>query len=177
MAKAGGASLLTIPDMAGRLCLCACPGTWRGPADAVTVGEDLAAIVSTGASRLITLVEAKELPLAPADWRRAVEAAGLLWTHLPIPDFGVPDEDFEIAWIAADLGRHLRAGETVAIHCRAGLGRTGTIAARLLIELSGLDADAAIERVRRDHAAEAVETSAQVAHLHEIAALRSPAGR
>lgn len=160
--------------MAGRLHLSPCPGHWDGPASAAAVRRDLAAIAAADASRLVTLVEARELPLAIDQWRRAVAAAGLAWVHLPIPDFGVPDADFERGWVAADLGARLRAGDTVAIHCRAGLGRTGTVAARLLVECAGLDADAAIARIRRDHASGAVETPAQVAHLREIAARRSP---
>lgn len=174
MAKARGASLVTIPGMTGRLCLSACPGTWTGPADAATVARDLAAIAATGARLLVTLVEAHELPLPLADWRDAVRAAGLEPLHLPIPDWGVPEAAFETAWSEARLAERLAAGETLALHCRAGLGRTGTVAARLLIEAAGMDAAAAIARVRRNHAAEAVETDGQVAHLHAVAARNTP---
>jgi protein-tyrosine phosphatase len=163
------ASLLPIPGTAGRLHLSACPGTWEGEADRAAVRRDLARIAASGASLLVTLVEAQELPLALPDWRAEAEAAGLAVLHLPIPDYGVPDAGFETGWAAAGLGARLAAGETVALHCRAGLGRTGTIAARLLIECSGLDAEAAVAMVRRLHAAEAVETAAQFDHLHGLA--------
>lgn len=174
MAKARGASLVTIPGMTGRLCLSACPGTWTGPADAATVSRDLAAITATGASLLVTLVEAHELPLPLADWRAAVRAVGLEALHLPIPDWGVPDAAFETAWSEARLAERLAAGETLALHCRAGLGRTGTVAARLLIETVGMDPATAVAHIRRDHAAEAVETDGQVAHLHAVAARNTP---
>ncbi len=42
----------------------------------------------------------------------------------------------------------LLSGEDVLLHCRAGLGRTGTIAARLLVEF-GHDPESAIAAVRR----------------------------
>jgi protein-tyrosine phosphatase len=170
MANRRRASLLSIPGVAGRLHLSACPGTWEGAADRDAVRRDLASIAATGANLLVTLVEATELPLSLADWRAEAAAAGLALLHLPIPDFGVPDAAFEAAWREADLTGRLVRGETVALHCRAGLGRTGTIAARLVVESAGLDADAAIARVRRDHAAEAVETAAQVDYLRTLSA-------
>lgn len=167
------ASLVPVPDTAGRLHLSACPGTREGEADRTAVRRDLERIAASGARRLVTLVEAKELPLALPDWRAEVAAAGLALLHLPIADYGVPDAAFEAGWAAAGLAARLEAGETVALHCRAGLGRTGTIAARLLIECSGLDAEAAVAMVRRLHAAEAVETAAQIDHLRDIAARRA----
>lgn len=170
MANDRRASLMPVPGTPGTLHLSACPGTWEGPADRAAVRRDLARIAARGAGLLVTLVEAGELPLPIADWRAEVAAAGLAFLHLPIPDYGVPDEAFEAGWRAADVTGLLARGDTIALHCRAGLGRTGTIAARLLIELSGLDAESAVARVRRDHAAEAVETAAQVHHLRVIAA-------
>jgi protein-tyrosine phosphatase len=162
------ASLLTVPGTTGRLHLSACPGTWEGEADLAAVRRDLARIAASRARLLVTLVEAHELPLPLADWRAEVAAAGLDLVHLPIPDYGVPDAPFEAGWAAAGLGARLARGETLALHCRAGLGRTGTVAARLLVEVAGLDADAAVARIRRDHAAEAVETAPQLDHLRRL---------
>lgn len=173
MANHRRASLLPIPGIGGRLHLSACPGRRQGSADLATLRRDLAEIAGCGAGLLVTLVEAGELPLPLADWVAEVAAAGLEPLHLPIPDYGVPDAAFEAAWAAARLGERIERGETVALHCRAGLGRTGTIAARLLIETIGLGAEEAVALVRREHAAEAVETAAQLDHLRAVAAARS----
>jgi ADP-ribosyl-[dinitrogen reductase] hydrolase len=64
----------------------------------------------------------------------------MLWFHLPIVDVSTPDEHFEQAWDVAgeELRSILRGGSNVLVHCRGGLGRAGTIAARLLVEL-GMD--------------------------------------
>ena len=42
----------------------------------------------------------------------------------------------------------LRGGESVLLHCAAGIGRTGTAAACVLKQL-GLDNDSALARVRQ----------------------------
>ncbi len=47
-------------------------------------------------------------------------------------------------WFGSTL---LRKGRDVLVHCKGGLGRAGTIAARLLIEL-GMEPATAIDRVR-----------------------------
>ena len=52
----------------------------------------------------------------------------------------------------------------MVIQCRGGLGRAGTIAARLLVEL-GMRPDAAVRRVRDARGPGAVETPAQEAHV------------
>ncbi len=72
------------------------------------------------------------------------------WVHLPIRDVSVPDAKFEAKWATAglELRTCLRRGGSILIHCRGGLGRTGAIAARLLVEL-GMDPQGAIDAVRR----------------------------
>src|SRR5690349_21654664 len=71
------------------------------------------------------------------------------WFHLPIVDGSIPDEQFEKAWETA--GERLqsipRNPGDVLLHCRGGLGRTGTIAARLLVE-QGMEPIQAIASVR-----------------------------
>jgi ADP-ribosyl-[dinitrogen reductase] hydrolase len=63
------------------------------------------------------------------------------WLHLPIADVSVPGPDFEARWVEVGEGlrARLRDGFDVLVHCKGGLGRAGTIAARLLIELGGTE--------------------------------------
>ena len=73
----------------------------------------------------------------------------MLWFHLPIVDVSIPDERFEQEWDVAgeELRTMLRRRLDVLVHCRGGLGRAGTIAARLLIEL-GVEPTKRIENVK-----------------------------
>ena len=66
----------------------------------------------------------------------------------------------------------LRLGFDVLVHCRGGLGRAGTVAARLLVEL-GTSPDEAIRRVRDARSSYAVETAAQQAHVAQCS-VRAP---
>jgi protein-tyrosine phosphatase len=84
----------------------------------------------------------------PAATPRSV--VGLQWVHLPIPDVCPPDHRFEAEWAVAgpELRRIIRRGGSVLVHCRGGLGRAGTVAARLLVEL-GMEPAEAIAAVRQ----------------------------
>jgi ADP-ribosyl-[dinitrogen reductase] hydrolase len=83
------------------------------------------------------------------------------WLHLPIRDVDVPSASFEESWVThgAHIRRSSRDGFDVLVHCRAGLGRAGMIAARLLAEL-GMPPDDAILTVRSVRK-RAIETIAQ----------------
>jgi protein-tyrosine phosphatase len=150
----------------GRIGFTPCPGR-RAPVEpGRRLREDIAAIRAWGAGLVLTLVEATELEqLGLPDLGDRVRAAGMAWLHLPIVDFGVPDAAFEAAWASAGavLRGRLREGRDIALHCRGGLGRSGTIAARLLVEL-GAEPEAAIAAVRVARPG-AIETPAQEAHV------------
>ena len=115
---------------------------------------------------VVTLIEDYEFQLLRVETLgQDVTALGIDWLHLPIPDVSVPDHRFENAWVLAGEALHTRldAGERILIHCRGGLGRTGLVAGRMLVE-RGMNAREAIARVRaaRPHA---IETSAQEQHV------------
>jgi protein-tyrosine phosphatase len=164
-------SVIGVPGYPGKVLLCACPGRWGtasrdGFDDAVA--QDLARLAAAGANGLVSLVEADELPGGRDGYAAAVAAAGLCWAHLPIRDFGTPDADFSRGWRELALLERLSRAESWVVHCRAGLGRTGLVASRLLIEAGAAPA-AAIARIRREHAAGAVETRAQSDYLFNLA--------
>ena len=67
-----------------------------------------------------------------------------------IEDMGVPEEAEREAYedLILNIVDRLRGGETVIVHCRGGLGRTGTVAACVLVALGNHSADEAIAVVR-----------------------------
>jgi ADP-ribosyl-[dinitrogen reductase] hydrolase len=146
--------VVPVPSTGGAVGFSICPGMkvpgmsgmWTRDLDA-----DLETVTRWGAVAVVTLLETDEMRrLAVTGLCDAVERRGLEWHHLPIPDKRAPGDDFETSWVAAGarLRAHVAAGRKVFVHCRGGLGRSGTVVARLLIEL-GEEPRIALERVRR----------------------------
>lgn len=137
--------VLTIPQRPGRLIFTPCPGT----RDA-SLNEALASLKAAGAQAIITLMPNAELTSnSAADLPAICAEHGLVWLHLPVADEHAPLADFDAAW-----DRHhdetlalLDADAALAIHCKGGSGRTGLIAARILIEL-GFDHETAVQQVQ-----------------------------
>lgn len=148
----------------GAIGMSPCPG---GPAwDAGALARDMEALRAMNVAVLVSLITAREnVPRAPREIGDAAARAGLEWHWLPIPDMHRPDRDFEERWATAGraLRARLRRGERVLVHCRGGRGRSGTVAARLLVEL-GVDAERAIAQVRAVNP-DAIETAAQERHV------------
>ena len=73
------------------------------------------------------------------------------YVRFPIVDGSVPDESSNLIWknqLSPILINELKNGRKLFIHCRGGLGRTGLIAAKLLVEL-GLEPEQAISITRQ----------------------------
>ncbi|PWG03536.1 hypothetical protein DF286_12115 [Sphingosinicella humi] len=173
------ADLRVAPDM-GRIGITFCPGKCQSNALTGVWKRDLAldldAIADWGAAAVVTLIEDHELEaLNVPGIGKAVADRHMLWFHLPILDVAIPDRAFEARWLEAGktLRSMIRNGFDVLIHCKGGLGRAGTIAARLLVEL-GWRPDEAVAGVRHVRPG-AIETIAQEDHVHACHAVSEDA--
>lgn len=155
---------------AGHIGITFCPGK-KQPNAATGAWDrdiklDIAAIADWNASAVVTLVEDHELKaLGVPDLGDMVRAHHMDWFHLPIPDVSVPPSSFEAQWVAVGEGlrARLRDGFNILVHCKGGLGRAGTIASRLMIELGVAPKDAAA-RVRSARPG-AIETLGQLDYV------------
>lgn len=121
-------------------------GMWDRDLDA-----DLDVIARWGAAAVVSLIEDEEMRrLSVTALPEAARRRDLEWYHLPIPDRQAPGVLFEDRWREAGplLRAHLVTRRKVFVHCRGGLGRSGTVVARLLIDLGETPATA-LARVRR----------------------------
>jgi ADP-ribosyl-[dinitrogen reductase] hydrolase len=154
----------------GSIGLTLCPGKWQPYAASGAWARDLVtdvrAIRAWGAQAVVTLIEEEEADeLRVSRLGDEVRRQHMAWFHLPIRDVSVPGLDFERAWvtIGAGLRAILRDGFNVLVHCKGGLGRAGTIAARLMIEL-GVEPERAIGEIRNARPG-AIETTGQEAYV------------
>ena len=87
------------------------------------------------------------------------------WLNLPIPDQQAPDNAWTEHWetIRTDIKNGLDRGEKFLIHCKGGFGRTGTIAAMILMD-HGYGWQEAITECRKSREL-AVETRVQEEYL------------
>jgi protein-tyrosine phosphatase/nicotinamidase-related amidase len=146
---------------AGQLGLTLCPGRRDRGRD---LQRDLDDLVAAGVSTVVTLVTHTELEWAGVPTLgSAVQARGLRWRHAPIPDQGVPTVAEAQALVQA-VRAELRAGRRVLLHCMGGLGRTGLVAACVLVA-EGVAPQAAIAAVRTVRGPRAVESAAQLAFV------------
>jgi atypical dual specificity phosphatase len=93
------------------------------------------------------------------DW---VEQANLLVFHEPLEDMEAPTQD-QLDRIVSAIARATDRNMGVAVHCGAGLGRTGTVLAAYLVA-KGQSAANAIAKVRRLRPG-SIETDDQVAAI------------
>lgn len=99
--------------------------------------------------RWVCLLEAAELQqLEIPDLLTKVEDRGIRPAHLPIPDEGLPESMEAFSAVVGEVVKAVSVGETVLIHCKGGRGRTGLLAAAVLVQL-GYPPDAAISLVRQ----------------------------
>jgi atypical dual specificity phosphatase len=121
--------------------------------------EDFAWLREHGIEVLLSLTEDRPR----RDW---IEDAGLLVYHEPLEDMEPPTQDQLDRCVSAIL----RANERkmgVAVHCGAGLGRTGVVLAAYFVA-KGLSAGNAVARIRRLRPG-SIETDEQAATVELFA--------
>lgn len=99
--------------------------------------------MATGVRHFFDLTQDGELP----DYRELLPAQ-VAYHSFPIPDHSLPETTEVMRAILDALAARTQAGEAVYVHCRAGIGRTGTVVGCFLRE-RGASGDAALEELNR----------------------------
>lgn len=120
---------------------------------------DLEALARVGVTRLVCLEERETVPI------EALTRHGLAHAFFPIDDMHAPPLDAAAAW-CGQVGALMEGGEVLAVHCRAGLGRTGTMLTAWTI-YAGRTAHDALERARGINP-RWVQSDEQISFLHEF---------
>jgi protein-tyrosine phosphatase len=111
---------------------------------------------------LLTPEEEEDLNLTLES--RTAEEAGLKFLSLPIPDRQVPPSPSQVAPVLDELDADLASGKNAVIHCRQGVGRSGLIAACLLVT-RGENPGSAVVELERARGTTVPETAEQRAWI------------
>ena len=147
-------------DSIGKGCLAimAHPAT-ANPARAISE------IAALGFHQVVSLLEPAEADaLGLAQEAELVTAQSMEFISYAIPDMGLPTRGDDFARLAQNLFTRIDAGTNTLIHCRGGIGRSGLLAAAVLL-LAGKDVEAAFALVSLMRGRRVPETEQQGAWL------------
>ena len=144
-------------------------GLMARPRGGESLAEEVQAWQAASIGKVVSLLEASEVrelelkaePLLCAE-------AGIEFRHFPIQDRGVPQSAREIHALVTELRATLVQGRSVAIHCRAGIGRTGLVAGCLLHSLH-VPSESIFHMLSRSRGVAMPDTSAQAEWVEKYA--------
>lgn len=143
----------------GFIAIMAYPGKEQDAASAI------ASLANDGIRQVVSLLEpAEAAALGLEGEAQLVAAESMRFVSFPIPDMGLPASVCAFARLARDLYRQVDAGVNTLLHCRGGVGRSGLLAAAVLLHC-GMDPRQACEWVTRLRGLRVPETSEQGAWL------------
>lgn len=148
----------------GQLALAARPrgGDW--------LPDDLADWKRAGIDGIVSLLTPEEdRDLQLNDERREAESQGLEFISFPIADRDVPVSEAKLAQLLERIDERLSSGKNVLVHCRQGIGRSGLVAACLLVK-RGMSPGAAVETVSQARGVPVPETPQQREWIDHYAA-------
>ena len=104
------------------------------PVSGEWIADEFRGIANLGVLRLVSLMETEEM--RDVGLTREPELCrenGMDYIHFPIRDRGLPPSLEKTVGFVKDLHAQVKSGKNTAIHCRAGIGRSGLIAACVLV--------------------------------------------
>jgi protein-tyrosine phosphatase len=118
-------------------------------------------IARLGIHLVVSLLEDNEARTLGLDAERdMVKGLGMDFVSFPIPDMGLPKSVEEFASLSKMLLKQVDAGTNILVHCHAGIGRSGLMAAGILLHCD-LDPQQAFAHVSKMRGVRVPETPDQ----------------
>jgi protein-tyrosine phosphatase len=148
-------------DSIGKGCL----AIMAHPASAGNAAATIAEIAALNFHQVVSLLEPAEADaLGLAREAELVTSQSMNYVSFAIPDMSPPACSEDFAQLAQRLFSEIEAGTNTLIHCRGGIGRSGLLAAAVLL-IGGRSIQVAVAQVSRIRGMPVPETPQQAAWL------------
>jgi protein-tyrosine phosphatase len=152
---------------------CARLATMPKPRGDEWLEDEIRSLREMGVDVLVSMLTDEEIvEVALVDEPLECAKNGIEFLRYPIPDHSAPPLDEKISAFIEGLWERVAAGKSIAVHCRAGLGRSSMIAACLLVS-AGIDPIAACDMIGAARGFTVPETDDQSKLIADYAKRRS----
>jgi protein-tyrosine phosphatase len=98
------------------------------------LSDDIAAAHRAGVDVIVSaLTESESQELGLSEEQKCCRESKIEFLSFPIEDRSLPDSERTLDGFLDSLNEMVKQGKSVAIHCRAGIGRSSMLCARLLV--------------------------------------------
>jgi protein-tyrosine phosphatase len=132
------------------------------PVSGEWIDDEFAGIANWGINRIVSLLEPREeVDVGLSEEKLYAEKYGMEFISFPIKDRGLPKSIQEYLAFTKQLYQEAAGGLNTVVHCRAGIGRTGIIAAGVLLHC-GFEPKEAIEHISKRRGVAVPDTEEQI---------------
>jgi protein-tyrosine phosphatase len=143
-------------------------GIMPRPRGADWLEEEIHSVRQQGVDVLVSLLTPEEIAeLHLEDEPILCKAAGLQFLFFSIPDRSIPESHEMLLQFSTELNRLYSEGQSIIIHCRAGVGRASLVAASLLA-LQGCNVEDAFSKIANARGCPVPDTPEQATWLTEL---------
>jgi len=131
------------------------------PVTSHSIEYEFIGIAKKGILKVVSLLELSEARDVGLDRERELcEFNGMAFVSYPIKDWELPSSVTEFAEFTRNICQQITDGTNTVVHCRGGIGRTGMLAAGILLHC-GYEPDDAFRHISEARGAPVPDTDEQ----------------